>query len=205
MNLLKRVVVTGADGNLGRAVTERLSQDFEIVPVDKNVVDLSDFEATKAWANSIGNIDGLVALAGGFSMSDISEIDSAHFSKMFPMNAKTAFSTLSAFGALLNRNSSVVVVGSQSYRGAAHMSAYSAAKAAVVSLAKSASEEWKPNAIRVNAILPDIIDTPQNRQSMPKADFDKWQKPEEVAEVIAFLLSEKSANVNGNEILLGRV
>jgi NAD(P)-dependent dehydrogenase (short-subunit alcohol dehydrogenase family) len=75
----------------------------------------------------------------------------------------------------------------------------------VVSLAKSAAEEWKPRAIRVNVILPDIIDTPANRRSMPKADFDKWQKPAEIAEVIAFLLSEKATNVSGNALALGRV
>ena len=205
MNAMKRVVVTGSDGNLGKAVVGRLSEDFEVIEVDKDLVDLRDFEATKNWAGSVGNVDALVALAGGFGMSTLAEMTNEHFASMFPLNAKTAFSTLSAFAYLLNKGSAVVLVGSQAYTGSANMSAYAASKAAVVSLANSAADELKKNGIRVNVILPDIIDTPQNRKSMPDADFDKWQKPSEVAEVIAFLLSPRSINVSRNTIKLGKV
>ena len=202
---MKRVVVTGSDGNLGKAVVERLSQEFEVIEVDKDVVDLRNFDATKKWAKSVGNIDALVALAGGFGMRALEEMTEDDFAAMFPLNAKTAFSTLSAFATFLNPGSAVVLVGSQAYTGAANMSAYAAAKAAVISLANSAADEWKKNKVRVNCILPDIIDTPQNRQSMPDANFDAWQKPSEIAEVIAFLLSPNAINVNKNALKLGRV
>jgi NAD(P)-dependent dehydrogenase (short-subunit alcohol dehydrogenase family) len=84
------------------------------------------------------------------------------------------------------------------------MSAYAASKAGVVSLAKSASLEWEGRGIRVNVILPDTIDTLPNRKAMPDANFDKWQKPSEIAEVISFLLSQKAINIKGNALDLGR-
>ena len=202
----KRIVVTGADGALGTAVVERLNRDADVIAADINTVDLRDLEATKDWAKNVGApISGVVALAGGFGMSDIEHIDEEHCRKMFDLNSRTAISTLSAVGKFLADGASIILVGSQAYSGAKGMSAYAAAKAAVVSLAKSAAEEWKPRGIRVNVILPDIIDTPANRKSMPEADFEKWQKPSEIAEVIAFLLSDNASNVSGNEIKLGRV
>ena len=202
----ERVVVTGADGALGTSVVDLLSKNYEVIQADIKTVDLRDIEATKRWAQGVGApIFGLIVLAGGFGMSDIEKLDAAHFEKMFDLNSRTAFSTLSAFGGVLAEGASVILVGSQAYAGAKGMSAYAASKAAVVSLAKSAGEEWKPRGIRVNVILPDIIDTPANRKSMPDADYDKWQKPEEIAAVIKFLISDAAANISGNEIKLGRV
>ncbi|MEO7454031.1 MAG: SDR family oxidoreductase [Fimbriimonadales bacterium] len=201
-----RIVVTGAQGSLGEAVVDRMGRENEVIPADIKNVDLRDFESTKAWAARVGNpVNGLVGIAGGFGMGELGEIDAAQYEKLFGLNARTAFSTLSAFDGLLADGASVILVGSQAYAGAKGMSVYAASKAAVVSLAKSAAEEWKPRGIRVNVILPDIIDTEANRKAMPKADFDKWQKPSEIAEVIAFLLSEKAINVSGNAIALGRV
>lgn len=184
---------------------ERISRDDEAITVDEKELDLTDFAATKSWAESIGKpVHGLVALAGGFRMKHLGDLGEAHYMETFGMNARTAFSTLDAFADNLADGASVVLVGSQAYSGAKDMSAYAASKAAVVSLAKSASLEWKPRGIRVNAILPDTIDTPANRKSMPDANYDAWQKPAEIAEVVAFLLSESASIVSGNAIALGR-
>lgn len=199
------ILVTGGSGALGSAVVERLKQNGEVLSVDTEDVDLSDFEATNKWAKGKGPLSAIVALAGGFSMCDLSDMGSDDFHSSFNMNACTAFSTLAAFGHALKDGGAVVLVGSPAYEGAAGMSAYAASKAAVVSLAKSAAEEWKSRRIRVNAILPRIIDTPSNRKAMPDADFDTWQKPAEIAEVIAFLVSDGAAIVSGNEIHLDRV
>jgi NAD(P)-dependent dehydrogenase (short-subunit alcohol dehydrogenase family) len=110
---------------------------------------------------------------------------------------------LAAFATKLGTGSAAVVVGSQSLGGAAGMAAYAASKAAVVSLARSAALEWKPRGVRVNAVLPDVIDTPANRRAMPNADVSRWAKPEQVAEVMVWLCSKGAAAVSGNAILVG--
>jgi NAD(P)-dependent dehydrogenase (short-subunit alcohol dehydrogenase family) len=77
------------------------------------------------------------------------------------------------------------------------MGAYAASKAGVARLTEALAEELKDRGITVNAILPSIIDTPANRADMPKADFGKWVKPEQLADVIVFLLSDKSQAITG--------
>ena len=76
------------------------------------------------------------------------------------------------------------------------MGAYAASKAGVHRLTEALAAEWK-GTITVNAVLPSIIDTPANRASMPKADFTKWVRPQELAEVILFLLSDAASAVTG--------
>jgi NAD(P)-dependent dehydrogenase (short-subunit alcohol dehydrogenase family) len=201
----RRFVITGGHGNLGSAVMERLARDGEAITVDEKEVDLTDFSATKKWANEVGGpVQGLVALVGGFGMCKLGAMEASDYDVLFDMNVKTAFSTLNAFGDHLSRGAGVILVGSQAYPGSKGMSAYAASKAGVVSLAKSASLEWEGRGIRVNVILPDTIDTLPNRKAMPDANFDKWQKPSEIAEVISFLLSQKAINIKGNALDLGR-
>ncbi len=69
-------------------------------------------------------------------------------------------------------------------------------------LTESVADEEKDNGVRVNAILPTIIDTPANRAGMPKADFSRWVKPEDIAKTILFLLSADAEAITGAEILL---
>jgi NAD(P)-dependent dehydrogenase (short-subunit alcohol dehydrogenase family) len=77
------------------------------------------------------------------------------------------------------------------------MSAYGAAKAAVIRLTESMAAELKGAGINVNCILPGTIDTPQNRQAMPNADHNRWVKPESLADVILFLASDAARDVHG--------
>jgi NAD(P)-dependent dehydrogenase (short-subunit alcohol dehydrogenase family) len=104
----------------------------------------------------------------------------------------------------MQRGAAAVVVGSQAYEGAAGMAAYAASKAAAVSLARSAALEWKAAGVRVNAVLPDTIDTPANRRAMPDADFDRWATPDELAEVVVWLCSPSARIVSGNALKVGR-
>jgi NAD(P)-dependent dehydrogenase (short-subunit alcohol dehydrogenase family) len=120
------------------------------------------------------------------------------------VNFKTAIHALSAFTPKLGQGSAVVLVGSQAYEGAARMAPYAASKAAVVSLTRSAAAELKSAGVRVNAVLPDTMDTPANRRAMPDADFSRWAKPEEVAAVILWLCSAEARVVSGNAIRVGR-
>jgi NAD(P)-dependent dehydrogenase (short-subunit alcohol dehydrogenase family) len=76
-------------------------------------------------------------------------------------------------------------------------SAYSAAKSAVVRLTESLADELKQSGINVNCVLPGTIDTPQNRQERPGADFSKWVEPDAIADVILFLASDAASAVNG--------
>lgn len=218
--MAKLAVITGGLGALGHGVTSRFEKDGWRLALSAaheaeraahkgsgsvDVVDLTDLVQVQEWANRLENVDALILLAGGFAMGNLGEMTNDKFDQQFDINARTAFNALSAFAAKLSRGASVVLVGSQAFSGAKGMSAYAASKAAVVSLMKSASLEFKPRSIRVNAILPDTIDTPANRASMPDADFERWQKPVEVAEVIGFLCSDSSKIVSGNAILLGRI
>lgn len=215
----KRAVVTGGTGELGRAVALKLSQqeyEVHLSAVDEDeaakyrgpgivgVADLTDLASARKWASSIGApVSGLACLAGGFEMVNLAEAKEGDFDKMFRTNVQTAANALAAFTPLM-QGGAAVLVGSQSFEGAKGMSLYAASKAAVVSLARSAALELQSKGIRANSVLPNTIDTPANRAAMPNSDFEKWAKPEEIAEVIAFLFSDAARIVSGNAIRLGR-
>jgi len=91
-------------------------------------------------------------------------------------------------------------------KAGAGMGAYAASKAGVARLTEALAEELKDAGITVNAVLPSIIDTPPNRADMPKADFDRWVKPEQLADVILFLVSDRAAAITGALLpVVGRV
>jgi len=92
----------------------------------------------------------------------------------------------------------IISIGSKSsLQGGGKIGAYAAAKSALLRLTESMAAELKPHDIQVNCVLPSIIDTPENRQSMPSADFSKWVKPEEIAQVILYLSSSMSGVITG--------
>jgi NAD(P)-dependent dehydrogenase (short-subunit alcohol dehydrogenase family) len=214
----KIAVVTGGTGALGAAVAAR----FESVGYEVHVtthdghreswkgagrahaVDLDNADAVRVLAESFSEVHALALCAGGFAMAKLGDLAAADFEKMMRANFETAAFALAAFGAKMRRGAAAVVVGSQAYEGAAGMAAYAASKAAVVSLARSAALEWKDAGVRVNAVLPDTIDTPANRRAMPKADFDRWATPEELADVIVWLCSSSARVVSGNALKVGR-
>ncbi|HKQ71480.1 MAG TPA: SDR family NAD(P)-dependent oxidoreductase [Polyangiaceae bacterium] len=213
----KVAIVTGGTGALGGAVARRFVEaGYEVhatssraaedarTPVKVHAVDLTDFEAVRAFAAEFSEVCAVVLSAGGFAMAELAALTRADVDAMIDANFKTAASALAAFSSKLVSGSAVVVVGSQSYEGAARSAAYAASKAAVVSLAKSAALEWKERRVRVNAVLPDTIDTPANRRDLPGQDFTKWAEPREIADVIVWLCSPAAAVVSGNAIRVGR-
>jgi NAD(P)-dependent dehydrogenase (short-subunit alcohol dehydrogenase family) len=116
------------------------------------------------------------------------------------MNLKTCITATKAALPHLERQGAgrIVNIGALAANKAANgMGAYAASKAAVARFTEALADEVKLKNITVNAILPSIIDTPQNRKDMPDAEFDRWVKPQDIARVIAFLLSDASAAVTG--------
>jgi NAD(P)-dependent dehydrogenase (short-subunit alcohol dehydrogenase family) len=152
---------------------------------------------------------GLVNLVGGFAVgARIHETPLEDFERQFRLNLRATYLMTQAFCSRVleaarggDAGASIVCVGTRAARrpfsGAA---GYIASKAAVLAFAEAVAVEYRDEGIRCNAILPSVIDTPANRASMPTADFSRWVRPEEIAGVIAHLLSEDSAPVSGAEI-----
>lgn len=211
----KTLVVTGANGALGRAVATKavslgarviaLDLAFEKDPPPANVtritLDLTDASATQRCFEQLGKFHGLFNIAGGFAMGPTGyEVSANDWDAMFKINVTTTHNAVrAATPVLLAQGRGVIVnVGALSAReGQANMSAYCAAKSVVMRLTESLAKELRPKGINVNAVLPSIIDTPQNRRDMPNADFSKWVSPEALANVICFLGSDAASAVHG--------
>ena len=145
-------------------------------------------------------IDVLVNLVGGFTYNRIVETEESTWDNMMNLNLKSAFlCSKSVIPHMINRNyGRIINIGSRpALRGVAGMSAYGASKAGILNLTQSMADELGEHNINVNAIIPGTIDTPANKRDMPDADFSKWVKPEEIAEVLAFLVSDNAKSING--------
>jgi len=214
----KVVVVTGASGALGKVVAASAqAQGARVAGIDHaraqasadpnriefGGVDLTDAaqarQAMDAVAAHFGRIDALINIAGGFVFETVADGDSAAWQRMYALNVLTALNAsrsaiphLAASGA--GRIVNVGAIGA--LQAGSGMGAYAASKAGVHRLTEALAAEWKGK-ITVNAVLPSIIDTAANRASMPKADFAKWVKPDELASVILFLASEAASAVTG--------
>jgi NAD(P)-dependent dehydrogenase (short-subunit alcohol dehydrogenase family) len=225
------IVVTGAAGNVGSALAVLLaSRGARIAAVDtaKDRVeavtaglsgsghlalsryDLTDFAAAAALVAEVrstcGRLDGVGTTVGGFAMAKLSDAELDHWEAMFSLNVKTTWNIYRAAVPMLRQAGGGALVGIGSaagLKGAGLMAAYSATKSAVMRLTESLADELRRDRIRVNAVLPSTIDTPQNRAAMPGADMSGWVKPEEVAEVMAFLLSDQASGVTGALVPVG--
>jgi len=199
------VIVTGAAGNLGAALCAVLERrGWRVAPIARDAADLTDPEGAKAVAArtlaAFGRIDGLAHTVGGFAMGSIAEHGPELWDQMRRVNLLTTINMVRAVWPAMQTagRGSLVAIGAQpALRAGAGMAAYAGAKAAVLRLIEAAAEEGKAHGIRANAVLPGIIDTPQNRAAMPGADTAKWVTPAQVAEAIAFLLSDAAGGVTG--------
>jgi NAD(P)-dependent dehydrogenase (short-subunit alcohol dehydrogenase family) len=214
----KIVVVTGASGALGKVVVAAaLAKGARVAAIDHAAsaikptpqrielggVDLTDATEAKkaidAAASHFGKLDTLVNIAGGFAFETTAEGDPKTWQRMYALNVLTALNaSRSAIPHLAASGSGRIVnVGAMgALQASAGMGAYAASKAGVHRLTEALAAEWKGK-ITVNAVLPSIIDTAANRASMPNADFAKWVRPEELAEVILFLASNAASAVTG--------
>lgn len=207
------IVVTGAAGFLGAAVSSYLAREGHTVTgIDLageakghvgtffGQVDLTEAAGADQVAEMIGQpVDGLVNVAGGFRWETVAEGDPASWDFLYRINVLTAVNiTRALLPALLSARGAVVNVGAAAtLRASAGMGAYTASKSGVARFTEALAEEIKDDGVRVNAVLPSIIDTPANRAEMGDADARKWVQPDELAQVIAFLLSGNASAVTG--------
>jgi NAD(P)-dependent dehydrogenase (short-subunit alcohol dehydrogenase family) len=198
-----RILVSGASGALGQEVCQLLGDSgHQVLTLDG--VDLSDPAAARAAVDdqaTTGSFDGAVNIAGGFAWETVLDGDVETWDRMWAMNLKTALNTCrAAIPHMLDGGSIVNIGAAASARASAGMGAYTASKSAVARLTEALADELGPRTIRVNAVLPMIIDTPANRKDMPDADYSAWVTTRELANIIRFLLSPESTGINGVSI-----
>ncbi|MEO0602169.1 MAG: SDR family NAD(P)-dependent oxidoreductase [Myxococcota bacterium] len=210
------VVITGGSGTIGRAVAAHVAEHGGTpVPVDRSPadspyafslsgVDLTDAEqaeqAIAAVVERFGRIDGLVNVAGTFRFETIADGSVDTWDFLYQVNVRTALdASRAAIEPLAASRGSIVNVGAANAAlpATAGLGAYAASKAAVIKLTEALADELKSRFVRVNAVLPSIVDTAPNRQAMPEADFDRWVTPEALADAIGFLLSPAARAVTG--------
>jgi NAD(P)-dependent dehydrogenase (short-subunit alcohol dehydrogenase family) len=161
-------------------------------------------QAVDAIIAKHGRIDTLVNCVGGYAGGRaLWEIDPAEFERMLSLNLRSGFLlSRTVVPKMLERGSGVIVnVASRAaVDHAAGAASYTASKAAAVAMIDSLAADLRGTGVRANSILPSIIDTEANRKAMPKADFSKWPKPEDIAKVILFLCSEEARLIHGASI-----
>lgn len=226
----KIVIITGAVGNLGRAVVECVrAEGGQMVLVDRSNdrlqkffcdlkgndqhwlasgIDMADPKSVNNMAaeahRRFGRIDGLVNTVGGFrGGKPLHEAELSEWDYLYDINVRTALNACRAvipYMLKLQSGRIINVASRNAFQGSPNYAAYSATKAMVLRMSESMAGELKARGINVNCIVPGTIDTPQNREAMPKADFSTWVPPGDLAKVIAFLLSDEARSVTGTAV-----
>jgi NAD(P)-dependent dehydrogenase (short-subunit alcohol dehydrogenase family) len=219
----KVVLVTGANGGLGTRVTEAFldagamvigtsrkiqQSDFSNAHFTAIPAEISSLEGAKGLVDKVvarfGKLDVLAHTVGGFAGGQsIADTDDATFQRMLDLNLNSVFHILRATVPVLRQtgNGRIIAIGSRAaVDPGAGVGAYSASKAAMVSLIRTVALENKDAGLRANVILPGTMDTPANRKSIPNADFSTWVQPSGVASLITWLASDAGKDVNGTVI-----
>jgi NAD(P)-dependent dehydrogenase (short-subunit alcohol dehydrogenase family) len=198
------VMVTGAAGNLGRAVATAFEElGATLVRLDVKEVDLRDARNVQEVVERHERIHVLCNIAGGFRMGAIHETTDADWDFLFDLNAKSVLHMSRAVVPIMLRAGGGKIVNVGAYaalKGAAGMGAYAASKSAVIRITETMAAELREKNINVNCVLPTIIDTPENRAAMPKADPARWVAPADLANVIVFLASDEARAIHGAAI-----
>jgi NAD(P)-dependent dehydrogenase (short-subunit alcohol dehydrogenase family) len=142
-------------------------------------------------------VNAVGAYAGGVKLW---EMEAKVFEQQIALNLRAGFVLVRAAARVMVKQGSGAIVNVTSKAAVEHAagaSAYAASKAAAVAMIDSLAADLKGTGVRANSIMPSIIDTPANRKAMPKADFAKWPKPEEIARVILFLCSDEAKLIQG--------
>lgn len=216
----KVVLVTGANGGLGSHVTQafwaagatvvgtsRKIQQTEFAGPNFTAIpaEISSLKTAQALVEEVvkrfGKLDVLAHTVGGFAGGQsIAETDDNTFQQMLEINLYATFHLLRAAIPALRSSGQgrIIAIGSRAaLEPGANVGAYSASKAAMVSLIKTVAAENSDTGIAATVLLPGTIDTPANRKSMPGADFSKWVQPANIASLMVFLAGEAGKEMNG--------
>jgi NAD(P)-dependent dehydrogenase (short-subunit alcohol dehydrogenase family) len=220
-------IVTGGTGALGQAITATLLAAGGAVAIPYAVAeeraalearlpaeerarllalpaDVTDEAAMTKFVQAVrdrhGRVDGLVNAVGGFAGGDLLSTPLAEWERMMTLNLTSAViacrATLPVM--LAGGGGRVVNIASRAVLApAGGFIAYTVSKAGVITLTQALAQEMRKHRITVNAVLPSTMDTPGNRRAMPDADRSGWVRTEDVARVVAFLLSEQAGAVTG--------
>jgi len=219
----KVVLVTGANGGLGSYITQSFldagammdgssrkiqqsdfpSPNFVAIPAE-----LSERESANALIEGVlrrfGKLDVLVHAVGGFvGGQSVAETDEATFQHMLDLNLNSLFHILRSAIPVLREsgNGRIIAIGSRAaVEPGAGVGAYSASKAAMVSLMKTVALENGDAGVTANVILPGTMDTPANRKAMPDADFSKWVQPANVSSLVLWLAGDAAKEISGAAI-----
>jgi len=216
---MKTAIVTGASGNLGQAVVQKfLAKGITVIgtilhndmitmddpKLEKVVVDLTDEENSRKFVEEVvakhGSVDAAVLTVGGFAMGNIAETKTGDIMKQYQLNFETAYNIVRpVFLQMIKQNKGrVFLIGSRpglNTKNAKGMVGYSLGKSLIFRLAELINDEAKGHNVVASVIVPSTIDTPQNRKSMPNADFSKWVKAEEIADVIYYYSSNEATSL----------
>jgi NAD(P)-dependent dehydrogenase (short-subunit alcohol dehydrogenase family) len=219
----KVVLVTGANGGLGTYVTQAFldagatvigtsrkiqQSDFNNANFTALAAEISTLEGARTVVDQVvarfGKLDVLAHTVGGFAGGlSIADTDDATFQRMLDLNLNSVFHILRAALPPLRKTGDgrVIAIGSRAaLEPGAGVGAYSASKAAMVSLIRTVALENKDAGLTANTILPGTMDTPANRKAIPNADVSKWVQPASVAGLVVWLASEAGKDVNGSVI-----
>jgi NAD(P)-dependent dehydrogenase (short-subunit alcohol dehydrogenase family) len=226
----KVALVAGGTGGLGGAVslafleedakvvvTYRKQEEFDALKsaagtsgsgLEGHGVDVTDEAAVRQFIDRVlakhGRLDALVNAVGGYAGGlKFWESETKVFDQMLALNLRSGYAlSRAALPVMLKqgRGAIVNVASKAAFDHAAGVAAYAASKAAAVAMMDSLAADVKGSGVRVNSILPSIIDTEANRKAMPKADFAKWPKPADIARVILFLCSDDARVIHGAAI-----
>jgi NAD(P)-dependent dehydrogenase (short-subunit alcohol dehydrogenase family) len=223
---MKTVIITGANGNLGTAVTrEFLNKGYQVVAtvvteamkteiaaeerLDVQVVDLSNEMATASFVQAViekyKTVDAALMLVGGFAMGGIADTSVSDIDKQVSLNFKTAYHvTQPVFKHMMaNGHGRLVYIGARPALEASQgkdLLAYGLSKSLLFKLAEYLNAETKGKNITATVVAPSTLDTPLNRKSMPDVDPEIWVKPTALAEILEFIVSDKNAAVRESVI-----
>lgn len=213
----KIIIITGAEGNLGRAAVKEFNKVGAKVAAlyygnnadqesSRLVIENCDLTNTGTATDIVNEVTDklgtpsiLINIAGGFMWKEIKDTSLEDFDRMYNLNFKTMYNmTMAALPGLEKSDSGRIInIGAMgAVNAGAGMAAYAVSKSAVMRFTEALAAETGDN-ITVNAIMPSIIDTPENRNDMPDADFSKWVTTQELVDLMIHLTSKASSGING--------